>query len=271
MGDTWTLKVWGVRGSFPAPGAEFLNYGGNTCCLSLEWGDTLAVLDGGSGLAALGQYIAREKRRRVDIFLSHLHLDHVMGLFPFAPRYDRTAEIHLYGAPGFANELTRLIGSSLWPVDLADGRAHILFHEVWDGKPFSLAGGAAPGLTVTALEGNHPGGCCYYRLEDGGHSLVYALDCELSGDMAPRLTAFARGADLLVWDASFVPEDFKPGWGHSTWREGLALGRAAGVRQVLMTHYSREYTDEFLQGQEALARETDSGCLFAREGMVIRL
>jgi len=92
-----------------------------------------------------GERIAREKRRRVDILLSHLHLDHVMGLFPFAPRYDRAAEIHLYGAPGFAGELARLIGSSLWPVDLADDRAHILFHEVWDGKPFLLAEGAAPG------------------------------------------------------------------------------------------------------------------------------
>lgn len=266
MGDAWTLKVWGVRGSFPAPGAEFLNYGGNTCCLSLEWGDTLVVLDGGSGLAALGQYIAREKRRRVDILLSHLHLDHIMGLFPFAPLHAPFTEVHLYGTPGIVRELAHLVGPPLWPVELSDCRAKVCLHEFLFQDSFSLGGAA-----VTTLKGSHPGGCVYYRLEDGKHSLVYALDCELSGDMAPRLTAFARGADLLVWDASFVPEDFKPGWGHSTWREGLALGRAAGVKRVLMTHYSREYTDEFIQRQEALAREMDGGCLFAREGMVIEL
>lgn len=271
MSDRWEITVWGVRGSFPAPGADFLEYGGNTSCFSLEREDTLVVLDAGSGLAALGQYIAREKRRRVDILLSHLHLDHVMGLFPFAPRYDRTAEIHLYGAPGFARELTRLIGSPLWPVGLADGRARVLFHEVWDGEPFPLAGGAAPGLTVTALEGNHPGGCCYYRLKDREHSLVYALDCELSGDMAPRLTAFARGTDLLIWDASYLPGQAREGWGHSTWEEGLALGRAAGTGRVLMTHYALEYSDELLRKQETLARQADSRCIFGREGMVIEL
>ena len=145
MNETWKLTIWGVRGSFPAPDPDFFRYGGNTSCLSLDRGDTLVVLDAGSGLAALGDRMVREGRRRVDILLSHLHLDHVMGLFPFAPRYDRRCEIHLYGRPGFAGELTHLIGSSLWPVDLADDRAHILFHEVWDGKPFLLAEGAAPG------------------------------------------------------------------------------------------------------------------------------
>ena len=268
MGGAWSLTVWGVRGSFPAPQADFLGYGGNTCCLSLDCGDALVVLDAGSGLAALGERIAREKRRRVDILLSHLHLDHVMGLFPFAPRYDRSAEIHLYGAPDFAGELARLIGSSLWPVDLAGGRARILFHEVQGGRPFQLAGGAAPGLAVTALEGSHPGGCFYYRLEDGVRSLAYALDCELSGDMEPRLADFARGADLLVWDASFTARDKKPGWGHAAWEEGQAFGASAGVRRVLMTHYSWEYTDQFIHSQELLA---GGSCIVAKEGMVIAL
>lgn len=271
MGDVWTLKVWGVRGSFPATGAEFLNYGGNTSCLSLEWGDALVVLDAGSGLAALGQHIAREKRRRADILLSHTHLDHIMGLFPFAPRYNQQFELHLYGMPGLTRELPHLIGPPLWPVGLTDGGGQVHIHEVWDGKPVSLVGGAAPGLTVTALEGNHPGGCYYYRLEGGGHSLVYALDCELSGDIAPRLTAFARGADLLVWDAGSVPEDFKPGWGHSTWAQGLELARAAGVKQVLMAHYAQEYSDAFIQKQEALARQANGRCIFAKEGMVMEL
>lgn len=271
MNETWKLTIWGVRGSFPAPDPDFLRYGGNTSCLSLDRGDTLVVLDAGSGLAALGDRMVREGRRRADILLSHLHLDHVMGLFPFAPRYDRRCEIHLYGRPGFAGELTHLIGSSLWPVDLADGRAHILFHEVWDGKPFLLAEGAAPGLRVTAMEGNHPGGCYYYRLEGGGRSLVYALDCELSGDMAPRLTDFARGTGLLVWDASLAAGDRKPGWGHSTWEEGLSLGRAAGAERVLMTHYAREHTDVFLHSQELLAGQVDSRCIFAKEGTVIEL
>lgn len=271
MDNNWKLTVWGVRGSFPVPRADCLEYGGNTACFSLERGDIQVVLDAGSGLAALGERMAREGRRRIDILLSHCHLDHIMGLFPFAPRYNHRMEIHLYGMPGIGRELAGLIGPPLWPVGLAGGQGQIHIHEVWEGSPFLLADGAAPGLTVTALEGNHPGGCLYYRLEGGGRSLVYALDCELSEDMTRRLTDFARGTDLLIWDASFAPEDLKPGWGHSTWEEGLDLGRAAGSKRVLMTHYSGQYADSFLQGQERLARRADGGCIFGREGMVIEL
>lgn len=267
----WTITVWGTRGSFPAASANFLEYGGNTSCISVDCGGELVAFDAGSGLTGLGERILQEGRRRIDIFLTHLHLDHIMGLFPFAPRYDRRAEIHLYGMPGFARELTRLVGSALWPVDLADGRARVFFHEVWDGRPFPLAGETASGLTVTAMEGCHPGGCYYYRLEGNGRSLVYALDCELSREMFRELTDFAQGTDLLVWDASFTSKDAKPGWGHSTWEEGLTLARAAEARQVLMTHFSTGYTDEFLREQERLARAADSAVCFAKERMRIEL
>lgn len=267
----WQVKLWGVRGSFPATGPEFAAYGGNTSCISVDCGDALVVLDAGSGLVPLGAELLRQGRKRADILLSHLHLDHIMGLFPFAPRYDGTFALHLYGTPGLAGELTRLIGSPLWPVDLTGGGGRVYIHEVRADSPFSLAEGAAPGLTVTALAGNHPGGCLYYRLEGAGRSLVYALDCELSGDMAPRLTAFAQKADLLIWDAGFAPGAVKPGWGHSTWAEGLALGQEADVKTVLMTHHSSGDTDGCLREQETLAAQADPRCQFAREGMVIEL
>lgn len=271
MKDIWDIQIWGTRGSFPAVGADFQTYGGNTSCLSVDFGDALAVLDAGSGLVPLGERLIQEKRRRADIFISHLHLDHVMGLFPFPLFHSRWAEIHLYGSPNTVRELAHLIEPPLWPVGLSDCQAHVRFHEVWAGKPFSLAGEAAPGLTLTTLSGSHPGGCAYFRMERDGRSLVYALDCELTGEIAPQLTEFARDADLLVWDASFVPGEQKPGWGHSTWEEGAALGRAIGAKQVLMTHYSSGCTDKIIQRQERLALESDRRCIFAREGMVIQL
>ena len=89
-------------------------------------------------------------------------------------------------------------------------------------------------------------------------------------DMHTALAHFAQNADLLIWDASFAPGDLIKGWGHSTWEEGLALGRQAGAKRVLMTHYAQSYSDVFLSEQEALGG-TDGRCLFAREGMVLRL
>lgn len=261
--DGWQIKVWGVRGSFPAVGAEFLGYGGNTACVSVDLGGALIALDAGSGLAPLGQALLEQGRRRTDVLIGHLHIDHIMGLLTCPLLFEPGAEVGLYGPPGLREALARLMGPPFWPVGLADCRARVEVREVGAGETFPLAG-----LTVTALAGNHPGGCLYYRLEGAGRSLVYALDCELTEDMAQRLTQFARGADLLIWDASFAPGALKPGWGHSTWEQGLELGRAAGAKRVLMSHYSSDYTDEFLQEQE---RRAGGPGRFAREGMVIRL
>lgn len=264
----WSVRVWGVRGSVPVPGAGCLEYGGHTSCVSVDCGDVLVALDAGSGLAELGAYMLREKRRRIDILLSHLHLDHIMGLFTFPPLHHRAFEIHLYGTPDMVRALPGLIGPPLWPVGLSDCRATVRLHEFLPGRPFQPGAGSP---RVVPLRGSHPGGCAYFRLEGTERSLVYALDCELEGDMAPRLADFARGTDLLIWDASFTPQDLKPGWGHSTWEQGAALGREAGAKQVLMSHYSPDYTDAFLHKQEQAASRYGTLCRFAREGMVIAL
>lgn len=271
MTNTWKLTIWGVRGSIPTPAPAFLEYGGNTPCISLECADALVALDAGSGLTGLGAYMARRDLRRADILLGHLHLDHVIGLFAFPLRYDPAAELHLYGRPGLTEKLARLIGPPLWPVDLMKGGGQIQIHEINTDRPFHLANGAAPDITITALEGNHPGGCCYYRLTDSDRSLVYVLDCELSEGFDRELTAFARGADLLIWDAGFAPGKKIKGWGHSTWNEGLSLGRTAGVKQVLMSHYGPDHTDVFLREQERLADLASPLSRFAKEGMVIEL
>ena len=152
-------------------------------------------------------------------------------------------------------------------MELSSFRTRVHFRELSAGSTLSWE----DGVTVTAMEGCHPNGCLYYRLEGDGHSLVYALDCELLGDTAARLTAFARSTDLLVWDASFAPGRLRPGWGHSTWEEGAALGRAAGARLVLMAHYAPEYNDQFLHQLEEEALDTGAPLRFAREGMEITL
>lgn len=271
MDDVWELTVWGVRGSAPAPEPDYAGYGGNTSCFSIGRGDVVVALDAGSGLAALGDALVRRGVRRVDILLGHLHLDHVMGLFTFPLLHDETAQVHLYGRPGLGQALDLLVGPPFWPMGLAQCRAAVQVHEVREGRPFTLAGGGAPGLTAAVMEGNHPDGCCYYRLDWSGHSVAYALDCELEGDMAGRVARFAREVDVLVWDAGFFPGELVRGWGHSTWEEGLAVGREARAGQVLMTHYGRKQSDLSVRKQERLARRADSRVQFAREGMVIRL
>lgn len=131
------------------------------------------------------------------------------------------------------------------------------------------------------MEGNHPGGSLLYRLEEmtdenggyktGGKSLVYGLDCEINEVIFSACAAFAKESSLLIWDAGFAGEDLRPGWGHSTWQQGIAMRQAAGAERVLMTHYNWAYSDTFLRRQEELAGRMDPACIFGREGMVITL
>lgn len=268
MGEAWRVTAWGVRGTAPTPLANFLEYGGNTSCFSAAREGTLAVFDCGSGLAGLGARMMEPGGPdRADLFLSHLHFDHVQGLLAFRPLFCPEKELHFYGRPGFAGHLNRLLSPPLWPVGLADFPAAVKFHEIRPGMSVPLPGGG----TVTAEKGRHPNGCLAYRLDSGGKSLVYALDCEPDGATTRRLAAFAREASLLIWDASFNEAGLRPGWGHSTWRQGLAIAQAAQVKRVLMAHYCVDYDDVFLRGEEALSRAASPAVSFAKEGMVIEL
>lgn len=266
----WILTVWGVRGSIPVPSAGTMAYGGNTSCFSIEAGDELVILDAGSGLVPLGVQLARQNRpRRAHILFSHLHLDHLIGLFGFRPFHNPDMEFHLYGDVGLRQWLERLMGPPYWPVGLKDFPARLVLHEVKAGERFSLTGDSS--LTVRTLRGNHPNKSLLYRLGSGEKSITYALDCELNDSMATALAAFARNTNLLIWDANFIPSDLQPGWGHSTWEQGIALRRASGAGTVLMTHYSWEYNDDFLREQERLAAAKDPAVCFATERMEIRL
>ena len=266
MSKKWKLTVWGVRGSFSRSSPEYMTYGGNTVCVSLECGRHIVILDAGTGLTQLGRRLtAKQDGRRLDILLSHFHIDHVLGLYSFQPLFNSNMEIHLYGSVGLMQHLETLISPPFWPLRLRDLPAQLVFHELQPGVAFTL-----DDLSVSVMAGNHPDGSLLYRLESQEMRLTYALDCETDEKIFSALTKFAYGSDLLLWDANFTRADLLPGWGHSTWEQGLELGHAAKIRQVLMTHYNAEYTDEFLHWQEERAGR-DNICLFAKEGMVSML
>lgn len=266
MTQSWKITVWGVRGSAPKPSPDCMEYGGNTSCISLEYGNHIVILDAGTGLAPLGQALAaRRDVKRLDILISHVHIDHVLGLFSFLPFFDPDMELHFYGGSGLARCLETLIGPPFWPLGLSEFSARLKFHELRPGDCFDLGG-----LAVSTMAGSHPGNSIMYRLEADGKCLTYTLDCEADLADCSALARFAWGSDLLVWDAGFTQADLRPGWGHSTWEQGAALGSAAQVKQVLMTHYGWNYTDEFLRRQELLAGRNDI-CRFAKEGMMIVL
>ena len=91
------VRVWGARGSVPAPGPEMNRYGGNTSCveLTLSSGETL-ILDAGTGIRTLGFSLSPDLPR-INILLTHLHLDHIQGLMFFPPCFRAESTIRIFG------------------------------------------------------------------------------------------------------------------------------------------------------------------------------
>ena len=265
-----TLTIWGVRGAFPVADRRFLDYGGNTSCIALRRGDRMLCLDAGSGFVGLCGHM--EGVRRLDILIGHVHMDHVMGLFSLSA--GPCPEVHLYGEArqglSFEEQVRRLTDKPYWPVDIGDMGERIQIHQIEEGAAWDLPWGNET-IHISTLRGYHPNMSTLYQLAWGKRRVAYIVDCEMSPAMEASIADFARGCSLLIWDANYVREDKHVGWGHSTWEEGLAVAQAAGVEQILMTHYSTYFADEFVREQEALARARCSFCEFAREGMVIAL
>ena len=261
----WEISVWGVRGSAPVPSKEFMEYGGNTSCFSVKRENHVIIFDMGTGLTRLGRELIKQKIMRFDVLLSHLHIDHLLGLFSFQPLFCPGIEMHIYGRIGLEEDIRKLLSPPWYPLGLEDFSAKIHFHEIEPEKSFHLGE-----FLVSTIKGNHPNGSILYRLDSDGESFVYALDCECDRETFLQLSEFAYGSDLMVWDSYFIEKDFKKGWGHSTWKQGIEIAQEANIGRVLIAHYHSEYTDIFLREQENIACK-DKICIFSKEGMTLRI
>ena len=179
-----TLSIRGVRGALPAPGKQFLEYGGNTSCFALSRGGGVLCFDAGSGLYGL----PLEGVRRLDVLISHVHIDHILGLFALSAF--RVPEIHLYGEARqglrFARQLEAVLAKPYWPVGVRDHPSGVRIHEIARGDQFTLPWDGGD-LLVRTLGGNHPDESLLYRVDLGGTSVTYALDCEMDEEMEARL------------------------------------------------------------------------------------
>lgn len=271
------ITCWGSRGSCPAPHENRMEYGGNTTCFMIESDSLRLILDGGTGIAALGETLMKQKAGicgdEIMVFLSHLHLDHIAGIPFFKPGYQEGRRIHFYGE-GYGNhslkeKLELIFAPPYWPVGLNQWTAQVDYTSVKAGESLELSSG----IKVDTLRANHPDQTVLYRFLIGGKRIVYALDCELDEPMMKHMEIFADHADLLICDAQYSPEEYNAhkGWGHSTWREGAKLAELCHIKHVWFSHFSWESDDEELN---RLEREAKTACpvgVYAREGLEIIL
>jgi phosphoribosyl 1,2-cyclic phosphodiesterase len=255
------VRLWGVRGSLASAGPETVRYGGNTSSVEIRPADEhLIVLDAGSGIRRLGATVTSDVQR-VDVLLSHLHMDHIQGLGFFGPLFQRRAEIHIWGPPSLnaslRERLTRYLSPPLFPVPLRDLASQPHFHDA-PAEPVQLGT-----VTMTAALIIHPGPTVGYRLTAAGRTVAYLADHEPAlGSRAfpePRRwlsgASLADGADLLIHDAQYTAEEYgqRVGWGHSTPEQAIAFAVATGARQLVTFHHDPSHDDAMLDRMLASA------------------
>jgi phosphoribosyl 1,2-cyclic phosphodiesterase len=262
------VKVWGARGSVPTPGPSTNRYGGNTSCLQVTLSDgRLLVLDAGSGIRNLGLRLAG-RARRIDILLTHLHLDHIQGLMFFAPLFMPEAEITIWGPPApetLSQRLARYLSPPLTPLHLHELPARISFRACPEGE-WEIGPARIQAAPVT-----HPGPTFGYRISEGDTSLCYIPDQELALGRPPSVRErqslrgfdLARSASLLVHDCQYTDDEYPNhiGWGHSRLGDVLAFARLTEAQRLLLFHHDPLHDDDQLDRLygEALARWNFAG------------
>jgi phosphoribosyl 1,2-cyclic phosphodiesterase len=250
------IKIWGARGSVPAPGPETMHYGGNTSCVevTLSDGSTL-ILDAGTGIRNLGLALPRVERP-THILLTHLHLDHIQGLMFFAPLFRPESEIIVWGPASpeasLRERIARYISAPLAPVEVRELPSHVSFREA---EPLEWELGPA---RIRAQAVNHRGPTLGYRIDDRDTSLCYIPDHE-PGLGAPLsqleddwISGFglARGASTLIHDCQYTDAEYPNhlGWGHSPIADALEFGHRVEAEKLILFHHDPLHSDDFLDG-----------------------
>jgi phosphoribosyl 1,2-cyclic phosphodiesterase len=238
-----------VRGSISCSGSEYARYGGNTSCLEVTAGGRRIIFDAGTGIRTLGLELVRQAPNNLDIYFTHTHLDHLVGLTFFAPLFDARSTVrmwagHLEAPHTLKQVVANLMQAPIYPVTLEIFKAKVSFTEFKAGDRLTCG---PMQMRTTAL--NHPNGATGYRIEHGGKSICYITDTEhREGGLDKTIIELCRGADLMIYDSSYTDEEYPQykGWGHSTWQEGMRLADAAGVGTLAIFHHDPSHDDAFM-------------------------
>jgi phosphoribosyl 1,2-cyclic phosphodiesterase len=272
------VRFWGVRGSIPVPGPATAQIGGNTSCIEVRAGSEILIFDAGTGIRALGTELMRELPIVARMFFTHVHWDHIQGFPFFTPAFVKGNRIDLFGGRKFSSTLAETLAGQMsfpnFPVSLTDMAAQMNFHDLQEEEAV-----ACGDVVISNKQVNHPGGVFAYRVDFGGHSLVVATDTEHYSCLDRKLLELSEGADLLIYDAMYTPEEYqgtdetmaKTGWGHSTYSEGVKLARAAHVRKLVLFHHDPDHDDAKVRDIEARARREFPDTQAACEGLTIQL
>ncbi|MGE5436382.1 MAG: MBL fold metallo-hydrolase [Syntrophothermus sp.] len=287
------LKFWGTRGSIPVPGKDTLKYGGNTPCVEIRSNDDkLIILDGGSGIRELGNYlISNQYEDEIKILISHYHWDHIQGIPFFKPLYQAESRLKFYGLTinnmNIKDYLHLQMKSNYFPIKMDAVDAKVKYEHMEVNKKYVF-----DDLVIETYQVNHSSPTLTYRITNDGKKIVYMTDNELysiengyddimkdEGFIAENqdLIDFCSGCDYLIHDTMYDEATIrdKAGWGHSSNVALAYFSILAKIKNVVLFHYNPEYTDKKIdelhkETQKVLKEQkSDIKCIAAKEGLEI--
>jgi phosphoribosyl 1,2-cyclic phosphodiesterase len=305
------VRFWGVRGSLPVPGSKTERYGGNTSCVEVRSAaGTRVIIDAGTGIRRLGKDLMRQEfesgRGAAHLLISHTHWDHIQGLPFFSPLYQAGNHLSVYARRRDDVHLRAVFASQTddpyFPISIEEAKAGISFRELADSASFEIAD-----INVASARLNHPYVATAYRLSADGVSVAYVSDTAPFSDilfenqfiaqppspgaalpevdrvrlraMRDGVVRLCEGADLVIYDTMFTPDDYVriPHYGHSRPSDALDICREAGARRLTLFHHAPERSDVEIDGiladtrLQARAARMDLELSAAYEGMDIDL
>ncbi|MCX8083900.1 MAG: MBL fold metallo-hydrolase [Calditerrivibrio sp.] len=271
------IKILGCRGTIPVSGEHYRKYGGNTSSVyvPIDKNECL-ILDCGTGVTALNS-AEFSGLSKINIFFSHLHWDHIIGLPILRALYSSKYSIDIYVEKKVNFDdpecfLRELFKPPFFPVTYQNLKAKISVMFVDVERKYEFCN-----VEVSAINGNHPDGSMVYKIVRNGYTAIYATDYEHTKESDSRLIEFSSNADFMLFDTTYLPDDYnghfdgvsKAGWGHSTYLDGIRIAKSAGVKNLVLFHHNPEYTDTMIDEMWELSKMEFDNTICAYDGLTL--